>query len=898
MKKTLAILLSLALVICMIPATAFANTPTATPEYDLSKATITLSYDSYTYDGTEKKPDVKVMDGTNELTKDTHYTVTYSSNTVAGTAMVTVKGKVDPPSEGETASQYYGTVTKSFTINKLDLATANFENADITSNDINETSTGLNDSGLQKIKLKVAGAEWEKIKNVVTITSQYTAAKATTPASVTVIVAPVQGNNNVVNSREINFTVKTDISSGFDVRLVGNPKFTYNGAAQIPSSSYVQVFSGSTVLNPSTDYTITYSNNVNGGTSANAVIEGRGNYTGTFSKNALFYIDPKNIANTSIEVSTALSGGTPTVTIKDGNALLKLGTDYSVQTMGANSVQISGMNNYTGNVNRTFTIADRYLSSITNNGGTQYYNGAVQHANISVIGSDGSILTMGRDYSIKYTYTDPITKKTSYTESPKDSGAYSFTVIGKGRYAGELTGIFSISALPLDWAEIVLGSSTVLYNGVYVPKVTVKHINGNYYFPERDYTVSYRNVGTGYYYSKPTVVVKAVPGGNLSGTMIGSTKTELTKEFSLASRSLSNCTVSFTDSKTSKNYDGNSNFKPPVTVRDYSLNRTLTENLDYKITYKDAAGKVVYALKDAGTYTIIVEGTGAYTGTKTLTFVINGTDISSYTVTLKESSVNATGYNQTPTILSVKRGYYTLSSGDYTVSYQDESGAEVKLMKAPGTYKVVATGKNGYSGSTYATFTIIGKAQSITGVASSYKAYPGGEVIQLYPKATEGRFTYTSSDSTVATVSASGLVTPLKAGRAKITIATTGTTTYDPATYSTVIKVYPKKAVMTKKPWNYGKKGQVKVRWYKQDNVTRYEIRYSRVKNFAKGTYITKKVNAAQNDYTTQSTTLKNLKSGQRYYVKVRAVKEVYNDYGKKLTYYGAWSGWKSVVVK
>ena len=119
MKKTLAILLSLALVICMIPATAFANTPTATPEYDLSKATITLSYDSYTYDGTEKKPDVKVMDGTNELTKDTHYTVTYSSNTVAGTAMVTVKGKVDPPSEGETASQYYGTVTKSFTINKI-----------------------------------------------------------------------------------------------------------------------------------------------------------------------------------------------------------------------------------------------------------------------------------------------------------------------------------------------------------------------------------------------------------------------------------------------------------------------------------------------------------------------------------------------------------------------------------------------------------------------------------------------------------------------------------------------------------------------------------------------------------------------------------------------------------
>ena len=58
------------------------------------------------------------------------------------------------------------------------------------------------------------------------------------------------------------------------------------------------------------------------------------------------------------------------------------------------------------------------------------------------------------------------------------------------------------------------------------------------------------------------------------------------------------------------------------------------------------------------------------------------------------------------------------------------------------------------------------------------------------------------------------------------------------------------------------------------------------------------KVNAAVNAYTTQSTTLSGLNSGYTYYVKVRAVKEVYNDYGKKLTYYGKWSGWRSVRVK
>ena len=238
-----------------------------------------------------------------------------------------------------------------------------------------------------------------------------------------------------------------------------------------------------------------------------------------------------------------------------------------------------------------------------------------------------------------------------------------------------------------------------------------------------------------------------------------------------------------------------------------------------------------------------------------------------------------------------------MNSTDYTVSYQDSTGKTVTSMSAPGTYRVVVTGKNGYTGSCYATFTIEGLAQSITGVDSSYKVYPTSDTFKLYPKATEGTFTYTSSDPTVASVDAYGYVTPHKAGRAKITISTTGNVRYNPVSTSTVIKVYPKKATMTRKPWSTGK-GKIKVRWNKQDNVTRYEVRYSKYKSFKSGSYKTKKVNAAVNTYTTQSTTLSGLSRGYTYYVKVRAVKEVYNDYGKKLTYYGNWSGWRSVRVQ
>ncbi|MCC8082035.1 MAG: hypothetical protein LIO80_08545 [Lachnospiraceae bacterium] len=60
---------------------------------DISECTIILYSTSYTYDGEEKTPAVTVInsDG-NTLTLGTDYTVSYSNNTNAGTATVTVTG--------------------------------------------------------------------------------------------------------------------------------------------------------------------------------------------------------------------------------------------------------------------------------------------------------------------------------------------------------------------------------------------------------------------------------------------------------------------------------------------------------------------------------------------------------------------------------------------------------------------------------------------------------------------------------------------------------------------------------------------------------------------------------------------------------------------------------------
>ena len=56
-------------------------------------ATVELSEDSYTYDGTAKEPTVTVKDGSTVI-DPSEYTVTYSNNTNAGTATVTISDNV------------------------------------------------------------------------------------------------------------------------------------------------------------------------------------------------------------------------------------------------------------------------------------------------------------------------------------------------------------------------------------------------------------------------------------------------------------------------------------------------------------------------------------------------------------------------------------------------------------------------------------------------------------------------------------------------------------------------------------------------------------------------------------------------------------------------------------
>lgn len=79
------------------------------PVIDLSKTIISLSRSSYNYTGSMIKPAVKVVYDGKTLSSGTDYTVSYVNNINAGTASVKITGK----------GNYEGTVTKSFTINRI-----------------------------------------------------------------------------------------------------------------------------------------------------------------------------------------------------------------------------------------------------------------------------------------------------------------------------------------------------------------------------------------------------------------------------------------------------------------------------------------------------------------------------------------------------------------------------------------------------------------------------------------------------------------------------------------------------------------------------------------------------------------------------------------------------------
>ncbi|MEE1517753.1 MAG: C1 family peptidase, partial [Lachnospiraceae bacterium] len=290
------------------------------------------------------------------------------------------------------------------------------------------------------------------------------------------------GEYNGTKTATSNVVTVTTLNSIMDATVSSIGNQTYIGSAITPT---VTVKDGSKTLVNGTDYTVSYSNNVNVGT-ATVTITGKGNYTGT--KSVTFAIVSKNISGATVssignQTYTGLAI-TPTVTVKDGSKTLVSGTDYTVSysnnvNVGTATVTITGKGNYTGTKSVTFVIVSKNISGATVSSiGNQTYTGSGLTA--SVVVKDGSkTLVSGTDYTVSYSNNVNV-------------GTATVTITGKGNYTGTKSVTFAIVSKSISVATVSsIGNQT--YTGSSLTPSIVVRDGSKTLVSGTDYTVSYSN---------------------------------------------------------------------------------------------------------------------------------------------------------------------------------------------------------------------------------------------------------------------------------------------------------------------------------------------------------------------------------------------------------------------
>ena len=296
-----------------------------------------------------------------------------------------------------------------------------------------------------------------------------------------------------------NFNIVARDISDTTIGSIPNQTYTGNSISALPVITY----NGAT-LTKGTDYTLTYSNNVNAGTGT-VTITGKGNFKGTTSKT--FSISARAMSDTSVaNVSSQTytgNGISPLPTITYNNKTLKKDTDYTLSysnniNAGTATITITGKGNFTGTTSTTFSISARAMSDTS-------------VANISSQTYTGNVISP----LPTITYNNKTLKKdTDYTLSYSDNinvGTATITITGKGNFAGTTSKTFSISARAMSDTSVANISSQTYTGNVISPLPTITY-NNKTLKKDTDYTLSYSdNINAG------TATITITGKGNFTG---------------------------------------------------------------------------------------------------------------------------------------------------------------------------------------------------------------------------------------------------------------------------------------------------------------------------------------------------------------------------------------------
>lgn len=564
------------------PAGTFTSTINVKTE---TAPTIELSETSVVYNAKEQKPSVTVKDSNGNIIPESEYSVSYSENIEVGTATVTITDK--------TGGNYtIATTSVNFTITKEQLTVT------VTANDLYYTTkeqelvTGsLSGSGsLSNCTL------YYSIDNINYTTSVPKAAKIKTYT----VYYKSEGDANHQG------TGVATVEASIKVNTVTNPTitvtpstFTYDGTEKEPD---VTVKDGETLIH-STEYTVSYENNVNVGTAKVIITDNEGgNYivsgTATFTivENGSSYVPPKakeGLVYTGKAQELIIGGSSTTGTmhyysLDDVNysTAIPKGTDAKTYTV---YYKVVGDDNHYDSPATELTVVlspkDVLSPTITLSPSTYTYDGTAKKPTVTVKDDDTEIPSS--EYTVAY---------------------YNNTNIGKGR----------VKVTDNDGGNYCVNGSAIFYivgEGSSFTEPTAKTdltYNGK---PQELIMPGSASSGTMKYSTDGKKYSTSIPKGtdaktyNVYYKVVDSENNDQTPAYSLTvTISQKSVTISVTLT------DAGANKMPSITVKDGDGSELTSD--DYTYVVKDSDGKEVDTSGkiSAGDYVITVTPTGNYTG--------------------------------------------------------------------------------------------------------------------------------------------------------------------------------------------------------------------------------------------------------------------------------------------
>ena len=634
-----------------------------------------------TYDGTQHSPEVTVIGKNGEiLEKDVDYTVSYSNNINAGTATATVYGK----------GYYCGSKSKSFNILPKSIS-----GVSITGIESSYLYTGSNIKPEPVVTDPAIGG-----KNLVKgadYTVEYMNNNEVGEACVT-----IKGIGNYTGRKDTSFIISAN-ETCYEISDISD--MTYDGTPFSPEVTVIR--KDGKKLEKDVDYTVSYSNNINTGT-ATATVYGKGYYFGSKSKS--FNILPKNItaaAVAGVEASYEYTGVDikPEPVVTDpaiGGKKLVKGADYTVEYRnnkeeGNACVTIKGIGNYTGQRDTSFFIskAEPLQLTVDDIPDQTYIPGGELIKPALKVTHGSVVLNNGSDYSAAYINNSDAgtaevyitgVSKTIYDNS---SASKSFTIKPfnlKNATVGGISDQFFVEGKTYEVSPYVTVKTAATGR-----TVTLKE--------DEDFTVTYENNAAYKSGQKVTVIINGI--NNYTGS--------IKKTFTLRSYIPISDTESFDIRLSQYEYDYDGTVKKPQVKVDYRAKGiTLTEGIDYKVSYASN--------KNAGTAKVTVKPTKSFTkaenvkGSAIILFTIRGKTPTNLTFA-NISDKTYTGKQIKPKVTVYENGK-KLSTSCYYVEYTGNVNA--------GKGRFTVYGKKNYSGELGSGTFVIKKCR-FNKVKTSYK---------------------------------------------------------------------------------------------------------------------------------------------------------------------------------